>query len=205
MHSWASLTAKMNKLDSTSKMQKGNMRASPIIPEIISNKVSPTRPYSASTLRDDLAVAESLADWLDAKFEIPGLGIRFGLDAILGIVPGFGDALTSLASLYILAAATRHNVPRITQARMAANIAVDWLMGSIPLLGDLFDVAWKANKMNVALLKRHVESTTVERRRHQRHDWLFLAFLVFLLLIVLASALTVASLAIAGIFRFFSG
>jgi Domain of unknown function (DUF4112) len=154
---------------------------------------------------DDLAQVEAVADWLDSKFEVPGLGIRFGLDAILGIVPGFGDALTSLASLYILAAATRHNVPRVTQARMAANIAVDWLMGSIPLLGDVFDVAWKANKMNVALLKRHVASTTDDRRRHRRHDWFFLAVLVFGLLIVLAGALTIASFAIVALARFFTG
>jgi hypothetical protein len=167
------------------------MHARPIISEVVSNEDVVLR-RTAKTVRSDLAHVEAIADWLDSRFEIPGIGIRFGLDAIFGLVPGLGDALTSVASLYILAAATRHNVPRITQARMAANIAVDWLMGSIPILGDVFDVAWKANKMNVALLKRHLASTPETHRRHQRKDWLFLALLIFGLLVVLASALTIA-------------
>src|SRR5688572_10821594 len=90
----------------------------------------------------DLVIVEQLAHWLDAKFVIPGLGIRFGIDAIVGLIPGFGDALTSLLSFYILSVANRHNVPRVTQARMAANIALDWVVGIIPLVGDLFDVTW---------------------------------------------------------------
>ena len=97
--------------------------------------------------------------------------------------------------------ATRHNVPRVTQARMAANIAVDWLVGSIPLLGDLFDVAWKANKMNVALLKRHLTATSEEQRRHRRHDWSFLVLLVFGLLMVLALSIGIAYFLIVGIWH----
>lgn len=153
--------------------------------------------------KHDLAVVEQLADWLDTKFEIPGLGVRFGLDAILGLFPGIGDAVTSLASFYILAMATRHNVPRVTQARMAANIAVDWLVGSIPLLGDLFDVAWKSNKMNVALLKRHLTATSEEQRRSRRHDWAFLVLLVFGLMMVLGLSIGIAYFLIVGIWHSF--
>jgi hypothetical protein len=149
----------------------------------------------------DLARATELATWLDSKFEIPGVGIRFGIDAILGLLPGVGDLLTSVASLYILAIATRNGVPRVTQARMAANIAADWLVGSIPVLGDLLDVAWKANQMNVALLRRHLLATTEEQRRHQRRDWLFLGLLMAGLMCVLAVAVTIAYFLVTAIWR----
>ena len=165
-------------------------------------------PYTQATgqtaTKHDLAVVEQLADWLDTKFEIPGLGVRFGLDAIVGLVPGIGDAVTSLASLYILTMATRHNVRRVTQARMAANIAIDWLVGSIPLLGDLFDVAWKANKMNVAAtLKRHLTATSREQRRSRRHDWSFLVMLVFGLAMILGLSISIAYFLIVGIWHSF--
>jgi len=168
------------------------MRPTPFPTSSIS--IEDASPFDKSTpgeSGDDLAAVEHLATWLDSKFEIPRLGIRFGLDAILGLIPGFGDALTSLASLYILMLASRHNLPRITQARMAANIAVDWLVGSIPLMGDVFDVAWKAYQMNAALFKRHLLATNEEQRRNRRHDWLFLALLVVGLLIALAVAMSI--------------
>ncbi len=108
---------------------------------------------------------ELLAHWMDSAFHIPGIGLRFGLDAIIGLIPGLGDTLTSLASLYILNAGRRYGVPRVTMLRMAANIAVDYLVGMIPLAGDAFDVVWKANQKNVALLRRHVLATPAEERR----------------------------------------
>ncbi len=173
----------------------------PITPEIVTHrpKLASGPPSLARSSAQDLIDVEKLADWLDTKFEIPGLGIRFGVDAILGLIPGFGDMITAVASLYILGAANRHGVPRITQARMAANIAVDWLAGSVPLAGDAFDVFWKANRMNVALLQRHLASAPHERRRHAARDWFFLALLVTMLLGVLAVAVSIAYFAIAGI------
>jgi hypothetical protein len=125
---------------------------------------------------------EWLAYWTDSAFRIPGLGIRFGFDAIIGLVPGLGDVLTSLISLYILAAARRYGVPRATLMRMTFNIAVDTSVGAIPFLGDAFDVFWKANMMNVALLRRHVMATPVEQRAARRKDTLFIAGLVLGLL-----------------------
>src|SRR4030095_8506977 len=87
-------------------------------------------------------VEESLRrlSWLmDDLIRIPGLGWSFGLDAIVGLVPAFGDTATSLASFYILASAVRYGVPKITILRMALNIAIDYLAGSLPLVGELFD------------------------------------------------------------------
>ena len=80
---------------------------------------------------------ELLANWLDSVFHIPGLGIRFGLDAIVGLIPGVGDTLTSLASLYILNAGRRYGVPRVTMMRMALNIAIDYVLGAVPLVGAI--------------------------------------------------------------------
>jgi hypothetical protein len=135
---------------------------------------------------------ELLAHWMDSAFHIPGIGVRFGLDAIIGLVPFLGDTLTSFASLYILNAGRRYGVPRVTMLRMAANIAVDYLVGMIPFVGDAFDVVWKANQKNVALLKRHVQATPAEERRARRGDWLVLIGLVTVLALVLIGAATVA-------------
>ena len=99
-------------------------------------------PRSRSTTPD----LDALARLMDGEFRIPGLNIRFGLDAIIGLIPGFGDIVATLVSLYVLAAAQRHGVPRITTLRMGLNIGIDAIIGAIPIVGDLFDLAWKANE-----------------------------------------------------------
>src|SRR3978361_378970 len=82
---------------------------------------------------------DDLAFYLDDLFRIPGVGWRFGLDAIIGLVPNVGDTLTSFASFYILFAGVRYGVPKITLLRMAFNIGLDYFVGSIPIIGDAFD------------------------------------------------------------------
>jgi Domain of unknown function (DUF4112) len=136
-----------------------------------------------------LAHLELLAYWMDTAFEVPGLGIRFGFDAIVGLIPGLGDLITSLISLYILAAARRYGMPRGTLLRMAFNIGVDSVVGAIPFFGDAFDVYWKANVMNVALLRRHVMATAAEQRSAGRRDTLFVAGLILGVLLLLAAAI----------------
>src|SRR5260221_14541619 len=81
---------------------------------------------------------DNLAFYLDDLFRIPGIGWRFGLDAIIGLIPNVGDTLTSFASFYILLAGVRYGVPKITLLRMAFNIGIDYLLGSIPFIGDAF-------------------------------------------------------------------
>ena len=135
---------------------------------------------------------ELLARWMDNVFEIPGLGIRFGLDAVIGLIPGLGDTLTSLVSLYILGAARRYRVPRVTMLRMALNIALDYTLGSVPLIGDVFDVYWKANLKNVALLRRHVLAAPHEARRARRGDWLFVGGLMAVLVLLLIGSIALA-------------
>lgn len=135
---------------------------------------------------------DQLAHWMDSVFEIPGLKLRFGLDAIIGLIPGIGDLLTSFVSFYILHQASQSGVSRITLARMGLNLAVDYIIGSIPLVGDLFDVYWKANERNAALLRRHALADSVESRRLHRGDGWFVTAMILLLLLLLVGSIFLA-------------
>jgi len=130
---------------------------------------------------------------MDDLIRIPGLGWRFGLDAIIGLIPGFGDTATSLVSFYILVAAVRYRVPKITLLRMAFNLALDYVLGSLPLVGDLFDAWWKSNQMNVALLKERATVEGEAAREGRFSDWLFVGAII-LGLIGLAAGSAVVSL-----------
>ena len=131
---------------------------------------------------------DQLSRWMDGLFRIPGTGWRFGLDAIVGLIPGLGDTATTLVSLYVLAAGVRYRVPKATLLRMGANIAIDYVLGAIPLVGDLFDAAWKANRMNVELLRRRATVPAEEARRGRLSDWLFLGLIAAGLLALLAGS-----------------
>src|SRR5918998_4464722 len=97
---------------------------------------------------------DRLSHLLDGLFRIPGTRWRFGLDALVGLIPGIGDTATSLASFYILAAGVRYRVPKVTLLRMGMNIGLDFLLGAVPVVGDLFDFAWKSNEMNMELIRQ---------------------------------------------------
>ena len=99
---------------------------------------------------------ETVAYWLDERFRIPGTSIRVGLDGIAGLIPGVGDAATTLIALYIVAEGYRLGLPRRAIVRMLGNVGLDFVLGSIPLLGDVFDVAFKANRRNLRILLDHV-------------------------------------------------
>lgn len=132
--------------------------------------------------------------WLmDDLIRIPGLGWRFGLDALAGLIPGFGDTATSLASFYILASAVRYGVPKVTLLRMGINIGIDYAMGSLPLVGDLFDAWWKSNHMNLELLSTRATVSASEARQGKLSDWLFVGVIILLLagLAVGAAALSI--------------
>jgi hypothetical protein len=103
-----------------------------------------------------LARIDTLATLLDSAFVIPGTNVRFGLDAIVGLVPGIGDFVMSLVSLYIVHEARQLGAPVHLLVRMVANIAIDGIVGSAPLAGDIFDVMWRANRRNMTLLYDHL-------------------------------------------------
>ena len=112
------------------------------------------------TPQERLNQVQFLARVMDEQFLVPGTNIRFGWDTILGLFPGIGDALTSAISLLIVHHARQTGASPVLLARMIANIGVDFLLGSIPLVGDAFDVAWKANRKNARLLEQHLRATT---------------------------------------------
>ena len=125
---------------------------------------------------------------LDEAFRIPGTPIRFGLDGVIGLVPGVGDVLAGLLSLVIPLAAWIRGVPYVTLVRMTANLGIGVLVGSVPLFGDIFDIAWKANRRNYLLLCRHLD----EPHRHTARDWAFLLMLAAALALVFAIPLALA-------------
>lgn len=98
-----------------------------------------------------------LSHVLDNAIPIPGTGYRIGLDPILGLLPGAGDTVAGALSAYIVVEAARMGVPRETLLRMASNIVLEVVLGSVPMLGDIFDATWKANARNIELLENHVD------------------------------------------------
>ncbi len=166
-------------------MPKPITKPEPVEPEII---------YAADRPQGDQVDPrlELLARLMDSVFRVPGSGIQFGLDALVGLIPGFGDTASSLVALYILNAASRYGVPRIMLVRMALNIAIDFAGGSIPIAGDIFDVYWKANQKNVALLRRHLLTSPAEERRALSGDWLFVAGLSAGLILLLIGSVALA-------------
>jgi hypothetical protein len=124
--------------------------------------VTPTAAVNDAPLdlEADLRRARQIAMLLDARFELAG--IKFGMDAIVGLIPGVGDLLTTLVGAYPLYVARRHGLGRWVTARMAGNLALDFLAGAVPVVGDVFDVAFKANLKNLQLLEKAAEK---HRRR----------------------------------------
>ncbi|MGH7462104.1 MAG: DUF4112 domain-containing protein [Longimicrobiales bacterium] len=153
--------------------------AAKLDPEIIPPGAEPRA--DRSTLSDQQL--EEIATWLDDVFVVPGTSVRFGLDAIAGLLPGIGDLLTGMASMLILQAAWQRGLPRVALLRMLVNVALDTVLGSIPVAGDLFDAAWKANRKNVELLKKYSAGS---ERRHTLEDYAFLTLLVLVTLALLA-------------------
>jgi hypothetical protein len=106
---------------------------------------------------------------LDSAFQVPGTKLRFGLDPIVGLLPGAGDLVTGFFSVMILLHAVRLRIPKVVVARMVINAGLDLLAGAVPLIGDVFDAGFKANLRNLALLERHAHPGLPPRRS----DYLF--------------------------------
>jgi len=100
---------------------------------------------------------DRLSRLLDSRFTLPGTGVTFGYDTLIGLIPGVGDAVTGAISLYIVNEARRAGAPKLLIAQMLANTATDTVFGAIPVIGDVFDFAFKANRKNARLLRRHLE------------------------------------------------
>lgn len=132
---------------------------------------------------------EMLSHLMDSAFRVPGTSIRFGLDPVLGLVPGVGDFASMFVSVLILASAVRYGVPRITLIRMALNTGLDFVVGAIPVVGDAFDVWFKSNQRNLELLQRRAATYGPARQRATAADWAFVLMLVAILIGLLAASI----------------
>ncbi len=139
------------------------------------------------TTGDDVFM-KALARIMDNVFVIPGTNIRFGLDPIIGLIPGFGDTAGAAISTMLLIQGARTGVPKIVLARMALNVLINTAIGAVPVAGDAFSVYFKSNVRNLALLQSHASAA----RRSTATDWLFVIGLIVAIVAVLA--LSIATL-----------
>jgi hypothetical protein len=149
-----------------------------------------------------LAQIKLLSKLMDSAVEIPGLKTRIGLDAVLGLIPGVGDIASSFVSFYILQVANRRGASRLTLLHMTFNILCDWIIGSVPLAGDVFDIFWKSNQRNVTLLLQD-EGASAGVHRSKTGDKLFLGGLVATLFVVLAGSVFVTLFLLSRLTRWF--
>ncbi len=138
---------------------------------------------------------EGLAWLFDNSIPIPGLNIRIGLDAIVGLVPGIGDLISAGVSMYLMSEASKLGVSRAILMRMAGNVMIDTIIGSIPFVGDLFDMGWKANTRNVRLLVEHLD----QPRTVTYTSWLVIAVFFVILAVIIAGLGFVIAFAISAI------
>ena len=128
---------------------------------------------------EDRAVAalRKWSVWLDSAFRVPGTRVTFGLDPVLGLLPGIGDFATPLFAALLLVHAVRLRIPRVVQLRMLINAVIDFGLGAIPVAGDLFDFGWKANVRNLALLEKHARPGIPPTAG----DWIFVLLVIVVL------------------------
>lgn len=148
-----------------------------------------------------LEAARRLAKILDTAVGVPGTRLRFGLDALLGLIPGAGDAIGAALSGYIILSAARAGASRAVLGRMIGNVVLDTVLGAVPVLGDLFDVAFKANARNVALLERLATEPAAVHTSSRRAGIVVVAVLA----LVLVGVITLGVLTARALWRLLAG
>jgi hypothetical protein len=145
----------------------------------------------SGTLREsDVRTLAALRKWsvlLDSAFRVPGTKLTFGLDPILGLIPGIGDLTTPLFAALLLLHAVRLRIPKIVQLRMLLNAAIDLVIGVVPLVGDFFDFGWKANVRNLALLEWHAHPEA----KGTASDWAFVLIVLGALALIALTPLVI--------------
>jgi hypothetical protein len=144
-----------------------------------------------TTSGTNITVLRQLARLLDAAVRVPGTNIRFGLDAVLGLIPGAGDIAGGLLSTFIILQAAKLGAPRSVLARMVMNVGVDSIVGAVPILGDLFDVGWKSNLRNTELLERYVDRPQATRAASQGAVIAAIAAIVLIVVAMIALVVVV--------------
>jgi hypothetical protein len=146
------------------------------------------RPTSVQIERE----LEVLSQLMDNQFRIPVVGWRFGLNAIIDLIPWFGDVATTIVALYVLVSAVRYRVPKITLLRMGVNIAIYFVGGLTPLVGDLFAAWWKPNIRNINLMRQRATVSAAEAKRGRSSDWIFVGLIVGGLLALLFGVVAIS-------------
>jgi hypothetical protein len=168
------------------------------------SNISPQSSYPPiDTHRVKLRRLRRLSNLLDNAIPIPGTSYRIGIDPLIGLVPGGGDFLGTALAAYIVLESARMGLPRNKLLQMVWNIILDTLGGTIPVLGDLVDVAWKANVKNITLLEQHLNlpNSPLERKV----DWLFLGLLFGVLLLVVMAVAAVSVMLLRWLFSTITG
>jgi Domain of unknown function (DUF4112) len=157
-----------------------------------------TAPLSSSPDSPLLQLARlrRISDLWDRAFGIPGTKWRVGLESLVGLLPVGGDVVGLGISIYILWQVVQFNLPKTILVRMVINIAIDALVGAVPILGDLFDVTWKANTKNVNLLESHLQQPTQSRRADRRFLWLLFGGLLLALAVLTIAAVLVLTIVV---------
>ena len=138
------------------------------------SRMTVRRPSSVQVERE----LEVLSQIMDNQFRIPIIEWRFGLNAVIDLIPEFGDIATTIVALYILVSAVRYRVPKIALLRMGLNIAIYFIGGLLPFVGYLFDVWWKPNLRNLNLLRERATVSAENAKRARKSDWLFVGVIV---------------------------
>jgi hypothetical protein len=141
------------------------------------NRTVPTAPLPAN-----LKGISALAKLMDSQFRIPGTEYRFGLDSVIGLIPGVGDLSTFAVSGYMLTLMAKNGASGFVMARMILNILIDAIIGSIPLIGDIFDLGFKANNRNMKLMQEHYQEG-----RHRGSSWKVILPVLLVLFLVIAA------------------
>lgn len=160
------------------------------------NQIEPVRSHRRQVVKPTTVQIERelevFSQFMDNQFRVPVLGWRFGLNAIIDLVPGIGDVATSIIALYLLVSAVRYRVPKITLLRMALNIAIYFVGGLVPLVGDIFAIWWKPNIRNLNLLRTRATVSAAEAHQGRVSDWLFVGGIAAFLLTLLVGSIILA-------------
>ena len=148
---------------------------------------TPDPPPKGEFISKELAQVRALAHLLDNAVVVPGTNFRVGLDSVIGLIPGVGDAVSGLIGSYILLTAARLGVPRVVLARMLLNVGTDAAVGVVPVVGDVLDAAWRTNSKNARLLEAHI----LDPKGTTRGSWLTVAGLAVVLFGIVAGTIAV--------------
>lgn len=157
---------------------------------------NPSQSHVASLRR-----LRRISHLLDNAIPIPGTKYRIGLDPILGLIPGGGDVISSIFAGYVVFKSAQMGVPQETLVKMAANIVFDTVAGTVPVAGDLLDVAWKANVKNIELLDAHLGSP----EQGKKADWLFVAALLLGLILIVGGVIFLSVMLFGWLFQVITG